>query len=119
MPPAGGYGATIWAHRSTGVETTPCPFGPASRMPSSSASATSSACGPLAVLARLAVAGRGEERGPDALGGAGPEQVGVGRRRRAHEDEVDRAVGQVVDVGDRLDAEHVLALEVRAEDLAA
>ena len=34
------------------------------------------------------------------LARARAQQVGVGRRRRAHEDEVDRAVGQVVDVGD-------------------
>ena len=43
MRPAGGYGATIWAHSLTGVLTTPWPLGPASRMPSSSARATSSA----------------------------------------------------------------------------
>ena len=34
MRPAGGYGATICAHSRAGVDTTPCPFGPASRMPS-------------------------------------------------------------------------------------
>ena len=55
-----------------GVDTTPWPLGPASSMPSSSASATSSSCGPAALLAGLAVAGRGQERGPDALGRARP-----------------------------------------------
>ena len=44
MRPAGGYGATIWAQSVAGVDTTPCPLGPASSMPSSSASATSSSC---------------------------------------------------------------------------
>ena len=43
MRPAGGYGATICAHNDAGVLTRPCPFGPASRMPNSSASVTSSA----------------------------------------------------------------------------
>ncbi len=42
MRPGGGYGATIWAQRSTGVEMRPCPFGPTRRIPSSSANATSS-----------------------------------------------------------------------------
>jgi hypothetical protein len=39
--PGGGYGATICAHSDDGVEITPCPFGPASRMPTSSATSTS------------------------------------------------------------------------------
>ena len=43
--PAAGTGATICAHSCAGVDTTPWPFGPASRMPSSSASATSSRFG--------------------------------------------------------------------------
>ena len=43
MRPGGGNGATIWAHSLAGVLTTPWPLGPASRMPSSSHSATSSA----------------------------------------------------------------------------
>ncbi len=34
-----------------------------------------------AVLARLAVAGGGDERGADALGRRGPQQLGVHRRR--------------------------------------
>ena len=42
MVPAGGYGATIWAHRCDGVDTTPWPLGPTSRMPSSRHRATSS-----------------------------------------------------------------------------
>ena len=71
-----------------------------------------------AVLARFAVPGRGEERGLDPLCGAGAQQVGVGGRRGADEDEVDLAVGQRLDVGHRVDAEHVLALEIRPEDLA-
>ena len=41
--PGGGYGATIWAQREAGVEIRPWPFGPASRIPSSSAVAISSA----------------------------------------------------------------------------
>ncbi|MEI2653688.1 MAG: hypothetical protein V9G12_16355 [Microthrixaceae bacterium] len=100
IEPAGGYGATICAHRPTGVDTTPWPLGPASRMPSSSHRATSSASATRPSLARLAVAGRGEERRRDALAGAGAQQVGVGRRRGAHEDEVGLAVGQVVDARD-------------------
>ena len=70
-------------------------------------------------LACLAVARGGEERRLHALGGARPQQVGVGRGGGAHEDEVDLAVGQRLDVGDGVDPEHVLTLEVRAEDLAA
>src|SRR5690348_12259821 len=42
--PAGGYGATICAHRDDGVDTMPCPFGPAMRMPASAATAANSAC---------------------------------------------------------------------------
>ena len=42
--------------------------------------------------------------------------AGVGRRRRAHEDEVGTAVGQLVDGGHGGDAEHVAAREVRGED---
>ena len=46
--PAGGIGATIWAHSRAGLDTTPCPLGPATSMPSSSARASSSswACWP-------------------------------------------------------------------------
>ena len=40
--PAGGYGATICAQSDDGVDTMPWPFGPASRMPASSATAASS-----------------------------------------------------------------------------
>jgi hypothetical protein len=40
--PGGGYGATICAHIDTGVEITPCPFGPASRISSAFATETSS-----------------------------------------------------------------------------
>ena len=64
-------------------------------------------------VARLAVPGGGQEGRPDALAGAGAEQIRIGRRRRADEHQVDLAVGQVVDVGDRPDAEHLLTLEVR------
>ncbi len=42
IEPAGGYGATICAQSRTGVDTTPCPFGPASRMSRSRATATRS-----------------------------------------------------------------------------
>ena len=71
-----------------------------------------------ALLPRLAVPGGGDEGRRDALLGAGAQQVGVGGRGRAHEDEVDLAVGQVVDVGDRLHAEHLGAVAVGGEDLA-
>ena len=74
--------------------------------------------GRQALLPRLAVARRGDEGGRDALLGAGPQQVGVGRRRSAHEDEVDLAVRQVVDVGHRLHAEDLGAVAVGGEDLA-
>src|SRR5881409_951246 len=40
--PAGGYGATICAHRHDGVEARPCPFGPARSIPASDATLTSS-----------------------------------------------------------------------------
>ena len=43
MRPAGGYGATIWAHSADGVDTTPWPLGPARSRPSARAAATSSA----------------------------------------------------------------------------
>jgi hypothetical protein len=40
--PRGGYGATICAHSELGVEITPWPFGPATRIPRSAATRTSS-----------------------------------------------------------------------------
>ena len=69
-------------------------------------------------FARLAVAGRRQERRPHSLGGAGAEDLGVGGGRRADEHEVDRAVGEIVDVGHGAHAEHLLALQVGAEDAA-
>ena len=92
MRPAGGYGATIWAQRWTGVLTTPWPFGPGQQDPELVAEGDELGLGPLALLARLAVAGGRDERGGRALGRAGPQQGEVGRRRRAHDDEVDRVV---------------------------
>ena len=67
-------------------------------------------------VARLAVAGAGEEGRLDALGRACPQQRRVGGGRGAHEHEVDLPIGKLGDVGDRADAEHLLPLQVRAED---
>ena len=50
----------------------------------------------------------------DALGRARAQQVGVRGGGRADEHEVDRVVRELGDVGDGLDAEHLLALEVGA-----
>src|SRR5690606_34887645 len=69
---------------------------------------------PLALLPRLAVAGGRDEGGPDALLGAGPEQVRVGGGRGADEDEVELAVGQVVDRGDDRHAEDLAGFARRA-----
>ena len=93
-------------------------MGPATSIPSSSASATSSAWSRCPSLAGLAVARRREEGGADPLLGARPEQVGVGGGRGAHEDEVDGVVGQLGDVGHDLDAEHVAGFAARAVDRA-
>ncbi len=69
-------------------------------------------------FSRLAVSGRRQERRPHTLGGARPEDLRIGRGRRAHEHEVDRPVREVGDVGHRAHAEHFLALQVGAEDPA-
>ena len=116
MRPAGGYGATIWAHRLDRRADDALAVGPGEQDAELVGEGHQLGLGPPAVLARLAVAGRREERRPHALRRAGPQQRRVGRRRRAHEDEVDLAVGQVGDVGDGADAEHLLALQVGAED---
>ena len=69
-----------------------------------------------ALLARLAVAGRGDERGPDALGRARPQQLRVGGGRACT-----RTRGRPAPSGSssidrhRLHAEHLLALQVGAE----
>src|SRR3954464_2569984 len=98
MAPAGGYGATICAHSAAGVLTTPCPLGPASRMPSSRASATSArspsrppspAPPPPPPPPRLAVAGAGDERRRDPATRARAQELGVRAGGRAHEREVD------------------------------
>ena len=99
IAPAGGYGATICAHSDAGVDTTPLAVRPGDQHPELVGQLHQLGLEALALLPRLAVAGRREERGADALLGAGAEQVGVGRRGGAHEDEVDGVVGQVVDVG--------------------
>ncbi len=119
IDPFGGYGATICKHMSTGVLTTPWPFGPASRMPSSSASATRSACActPSSPASPYPAEVRKAALTPFAA--QARSRFGVGRRRGADEDEVDLTLGERLDVGHRVDAEHVLALEVRPEDLAA
>ena len=66
----------------------------------------------------LAVARRGQERGLHALGGGRGEQVEVRPLRGAHEDQVRGALGQLVERPQRLDAEHLLALEVRGVEPA-
>src|SRR5436309_2017844 len=68
--------------------------------------------------AGLAVTGGRDERGAKALGRALVEQVDVRLRRRADEHEVRLAIGKIVDVGHRVDAEHGSAFEVRGEDVA-
>ena len=64
-----------------GVDTTPWPFGPGDEHPELVGQRHQLGLEALTLLPRLAVAGRREERGADALLGAGAEQVGVGRRR--------------------------------------
>ena len=118
MRPAGGYGATIWAHRSTGVDTTPWPLGPRGGCPSSSARATSSSSARRPSSPGLAVAGGGEEGGPDALGRARRAAARGWRGRRADEDQVGLAVGQVVEDGHGRTPSTSAALQVGGEDLA-
>ena len=115
MRPAGGYGATIWAHSADRRADDALAVRAGEQDPELVGEGDELGLGPLALLARLAVAGRRQERRLDALRRARPQQPGVGRRRRAHEDEVDLAVGQLGDVGDGADAEHLLALQVGAE----
>ena len=84
-----------------GVETTPWPFGPASRMPSSSASATRSLLRRDALRRRPRRnrrSSRNAARTPRA--GARAQQVGVRARGRADEDEIPRTLGQLVDRAD-------------------
>ena len=100
MRPAGGYGATIWAHSVDRRADDALPVRAGEQDAELVGERDQLGLGPPALLARLAVAGRREERGLDALRRAGPQQVGVGRRRRAHEHEVDLAVGELGDVGD-------------------
>ena len=119
MRPGGGYGATIWAHSDTGVLTTPWPFGPASRMPQSSARRRAPVFGTPALRARLAVAGRGDERRLDPLACARLEQFGVGaggvhtKTRSAAPSGISATSPTVVH------AEHLLAVQVGAVDGAA
>ena len=68
------------------------------------------------LLPRLAVAGGGEERGANTLRCTCSEQVEVRPFGGTHDDEVGRAVGQIVDARHGVDAEHGRAVEVRAED---
>ena len=120
MRPGGGYGATICAHIERGVEITPCPFGPASSMPSSSATRDQLALERAALLARLAVAAARDEGRAHAARRAGAQQLGVRGLRRAHEDEVGGALRQLGDVADRLAARAPRApSRFSGEDLAA
>ena len=114
--PGGGYGATICAHIDTGVEMTPCPFGPASRMPSAFADRDQLALERAALLARLAVAAARDERRAHALLRARAQELHVGLVRRAHEDQVGGAVGQLVDRAVGRLAEHLGAVAVHGED---
>src|SRR4028119_18710 len=65
--PGGGRGATIWAHIDDGVDTSPWPLGPASTMPSSSASPPRPS---------------GARRPPARAVGSGARHAGLGGRRR-------------------------------------
>ena len=116
--PAGGYGATIWAHSRAGVDTTPLTVRSGEQDPEIVGERHQLALGGATRVARLAVAGRRQERRPHPLGGAGAEDLGVGGGRRADEHQVDGPVGEVGDVGHRSHAEDFLALQVGAEDAA-
>ena len=85
-------------------------------MPSSSARATSSASARLPSSPASPYPAEVRNAALHALRRAGAQERRVGRRRGADEDEVDLPVRQVVDVGDGADAEHLLALQVGAED---
>ena len=116
MRPAGGYGATICAQRCAGVDTTPCPFGSGEQHAELAGERDELLFGPPAFVARFAVARAGEERGADPALGRGAEQLAVRRRGRAHEHEVPRAVGQLVDAAHGVDAEHRHRFEVGRTD---
>ena len=70
--------------------------------------------GLAAFFARLAVAGARQERSLHALGGTGTQQCWVCRRRGADENQVDLAVGQLGDIGNSANAEHLFTMKVGA-----
>ena len=100
-----------------GVDTTPCPFGPASKMPRSSRELDEIVLGAAALVARLAVTRAGEERGPDPPLRA-PRAAGRGWRPRACRRRRGPMVrrGKLVDRAHRVDPEHRCPLEVRRTD---
>ena len=75
--------------------------------------------GTSALVAGFAVTSRCEERGLHTFGGTRAQQIGVGRRRSAHEHEVDRVIGKRCDVGDGLDTQDFFTLQVGAMDGSA
>ena len=74
MRPAGGYGATIWAHRLDRRADDALAVGPGEQDAELVGEGHQLGLGPPAVLPRLAVAARRDERRPDALRRAGPQQ---------------------------------------------
>ncbi len=70
---------------------------------------------PTPLGACLAVTRAGEEGRLHPLGGASPQQGGVGTRWSAHEHEVDLTIGQRLDVCDGAHAEHLFSAQVGAE----
>ena len=116
--PAGGYGATICAQSDDGVDTMPCPFGPASRTPASSAAAASSCSArrPASPDSAYPPVITNAARTPFARAVA--HDVGVDAHGRAHEHEVGRTVGNALDRRVRGDAEDLSPVDVGGEHLA-
>ncbi len=69
-------------------------------------------------LARLAVSGTRQEGCPDPPGGGRTKQVGNRLGGSAYEHEVHLAIGELVQRGEAVDAEHARAVAVGREDLA-
>jgi hypothetical protein len=116
MRPAGGFGATIWAHSDAGW--TPRPGRWARREHAELVGQRHQLVLGPTLVARLAVAGRGDERGADPLAAQSRSSCGLALAGVHTKTRSASPVGQVEDGGHGGDAEHLGALAVGGEDLA-